>query len=64
MKKCQMHVSPAPECLVPCSEEATEILPLGDGIRMHLCKNHYQSINQYTIPTNNKKTIIDIDGLN
>lgn len=45
MKKCQIHISPAPECLVPCSEEATEILPLGDGVRMHLCKNHYEAMN-------------------
>jgi hypothetical protein len=65
MKKCQIHISPAPECLVPCPEEATEILPLGNGMRMYLCKNHYKSMNS-TIPTTNnkKKTIIDIDGLN
>lgn len=63
MKKCQMHVSPAPECLIPCPEEATETLPLGKGLRMHLCKNHYKSMNNYT-EKNSKKTIIDIDGLN
>jgi hypothetical protein len=64
MKQCQMHISPAPECLVPCPEYATETLYL-DGTRMmHLCKDHYESMNKYTTPKNNKKTIIDIDGLN
>jgi len=64
MKKCQMHVSPAPECLVPCSEEATEILTLGEGVRMHLCKNHYESMSSIITTNKSKKTIIDIDGLN
>jgi hypothetical protein len=63
MKKCQIHISPAPECLVPCPEDATETLYLDGGVRiMYLCKNHYESMN-HTIK-NNKKTIIDIDGLN
>lgn len=64
MKKCQMHISPAPECLVACPEEATEILPLGDGVRMHLCKNHYESMNSTIATDNSKKTLINIDGLN
>lgn len=65
MKQCQMHISPAPECLVPCPEEATKTFYLDGGTRiMYLCKNHYDSINKYITPTNNKKTIIDIDGLN
>jgi hypothetical protein len=45
MKKCQMHISPAPECLVPCPEEATEILTLGNHTDMFLCKEHYKSFN-------------------
>lgn len=64
MKQCQMHISPAPECLVPCSEEATETVWLGEGMAMNLCKKHYNSINKYNTTKNNKKTIIDIDGLN
>jgi hypothetical protein len=65
MKQCQMHISPAPECLVPCPEDATKTLYLDGGVRMmYLCKNHYDSINKYITTKDNKKTIIDIDGLN
>ncbi len=53
-----MHISPAPECLVPCPEDATETLYL-DGVRiMYICKNHYESMNR------TKKTMVDIDRLN
>jgi hypothetical protein len=45
MKQCQMHISPAPECLVSCPEEATEILTLGNHTDMFLCKEHYKSFN-------------------
>ena len=46
MKQCQMHISPAPECLVPCPEKATEVVPLGQGMSMFLCKKHYQDMNE------------------
>lgn len=46
MKQCQMHISPAPECLVPCPEEATEIVELGEGMVMNLCKKHYDDLNK------------------
>jgi len=46
MKQCQMHISPAPECLVPCPEKATETVKLGDGMVMNLCKNHYNDLNK------------------
>ena len=48
MKKCQIHISPAPECLVPCPEDATETLYLDGDIRiMYLCKKHYEDMNGY-----------------
>lgn len=65
MKKCQIHISPAPECLVPCPEQATHTLYLGGGTRfMYLCENHYKSMNNNITTDNSKKTLIDIDGLN
>jgi hypothetical protein len=45
MKQCQMYISPAPECLVPCPEEATEILTLGKHTDTFLCKEHYKAFN-------------------
>jgi hypothetical protein len=46
MKQCQMHISPAPECLTPCPEKATETVELGDGMVMNLCKKHYNDFNK------------------
>lgn len=45
MKQCQMHISPAPECLVPCPEKATEIIKLVNNTDMLLCKEHYKAFN-------------------
>jgi hypothetical protein len=40
-----MHISPAPECLVPCPEKATEIIKLVNNTDMLLCKEHYKAFN-------------------
>jgi hypothetical protein len=43
MKRCEISISSAHECLRPCGQQAVDFIPLGDNSCLYLCKEHYES---------------------